>query len=61
MLSLDKDLPENVEPAAVTATLTDDLLTHNTIGQSRQMSQDTGRSMFVVFHERPPCKHESAM
>ncbi|GAA5905414.1 hypothetical protein JCM6882_003153 [Rhodosporidiobolus microsporus] len=54
LVSLDRDLPAGVEPCAVTATLTDDLLTHRTVGSSRQISSDRNRSQFILFHARPP-------
>jgi hypothetical protein len=38
----------------VTTTLTDDLFSHNTVGQSRQISSNQDRSMFIVFNHRPP-------
>ncbi|BGP45128.1 hypothetical protein JCM10450v2_000945 [Rhodotorula kratochvilovae] len=54
LASLDRDLPVGVEPCAVTATLTDDLLTHQTVGTSRQISSDRNRSQFILFHAIPP-------
>ncbi|BGO94136.1 hypothetical protein NBRC10512_006958 [Rhodotorula toruloides] len=51
--SLDRDLPEGVEPCAVTATLTDDLLNHQTVGTSRQISSDHSRAQFILFHATP--------
>ncbi|KPV76725.1 uncharacterized protein RHOBADRAFT_51724 [Rhodotorula graminis WP1] len=54
LASLDRDLSPNVEPCAVTATLTDDLLSHQTVGTSRQISSDRGRSQFILFHAVPP-------
>ncbi|GAA6041682.1 hypothetical protein JCM8097_003082 [Rhodosporidiobolus ruineniae] len=54
LVSLDRDLPGGVEPCAVTATLTDDLLTHRTVGSSRQISSDRNRSQFILFHALPP-------
>ncbi|GAA5971375.1 hypothetical protein JCM11641_008328 [Rhodosporidiobolus odoratus] len=53
LVSLDRDLPPGVEPCAVTATLTDDLLTYRTVGSSRQISSDRNRSQFILFHARP--------
>ncbi|GAA5830588.1 hypothetical protein JCM11251_002523 [Rhodosporidiobolus azoricus] len=53
LVSLDRDLPAGVEPCAVTATLTDDLLSHRTVGSSRQISSDRSRSQFILFHARP--------
>ncbi|BGP13116.1 hypothetical protein JCM10213v2_001035 [Rhodosporidiobolus nylandii] len=54
LVSLDQGLPPDIEPCAVTATLTDDLLTHRTVGSSRQISSDRCRSQFILFHARPP-------
>ncbi|GJN87705.1 hypothetical protein Rhopal_000660-T1 [Rhodotorula paludigena] len=54
LASLDRDLPPGVEPCAVTATLTDDLLTHQTVGTSRQISSDRTRAQFILFHAVPP-------
>ncbi|GAA5820317.1 hypothetical protein JCM3770_004044 [Rhodotorula araucariae] len=60
LASLDRDLPPGVEPCAVTATLTDDLLTHQTVGTSRQISSDRHRSQFILFHAVPPHRPLSA-
>ncbi|KAK4704379.1 hypothetical protein P7C70_g1837, partial [Phenoliferia sp. Uapishka_3] len=42
LVSLDKDLPPECEPSAITSTLTDDLFAHNAIGPSRQVSLESG-------------------
>ncbi|GAA5849664.1 hypothetical protein JCM9279_001972 [Rhodotorula babjevae] len=60
LASLDRDLPPGVEPCAVTATLTDDLLSHQTVGTSRQISVDRNRSQFILFHAVPPHRAASA-
>ncbi|GAA5892155.1 hypothetical protein JCM8208_001454 [Rhodotorula glutinis] len=60
LASLDRDLPPGVEPCAVTATLTDDLLSHETVGTSRQISSDRNRSQFILFHAVPPHRVASA-
>ncbi|GAA5832375.1 hypothetical protein JCM3766R1_002400 [Sporobolomyces carnicolor] len=59
--SLDRDLPSNVEYSAITATLTDDLLTtHDGVGPPRKMVSSRGHSTFVTFARTPnhrfPCE-----
>ncbi|BGP29306.1 hypothetical protein JCM10296v2_001045 [Rhodotorula toruloides] len=51
--SLDRDLPEGVGPWVVTATLTDDLINHQAVGTSRQISSDHSRAQFILFHAIP--------
>lgn len=48
-VSLDRGLPADWEPSAVTTTLTDDLFSHNTVGQSRQVSNQLGEGGCVAI------------
>ncbi|GAA5924328.1 Dal81p [Sporobolomyces koalae] len=50
--SLD-DLPSDTEPSTRTATLTDDLLTHNTIGPPQKMVSSQSHTTFITLSRRP--------
>ncbi|GAA5976713.1 hypothetical protein JCM10908_005604 [Rhodotorula pacifica] len=51
--SLDSDVPAGMEMSAVTATLTDDLLTFRSAAPPRQISKDQNRAQFVLFRTIP--------